>query len=193
MNRRMTFGQYRTMDLTAFAIMLIASESVIQTASTAWFPGQPYTVSVTAAITAIVLMRWKKYAALHAVLGGLVFCFHLKAGPNQYLIYCLGNLGAMLLLPVLRKTGDERIRNDALMSILFALCTQVLMQAGRAAAAAVLGASPAVCFGFFTTDALSVLFTMVIVWIARRLDGIFEDQKKYLLRVQEEKERGDHS
>ena len=34
---------------------------------------------------------------------------------------------------------------------------------------------------------------MVIVWIARRLDGIFEDQKKYLLRVQEEKERGDHS
>ena len=113
MNRRMTFGQYRTMDLTAFAIMLIASESVIQTASTAWFPGQPYTVSVTAAITAIVLMRWKKYAALHAVLGGLVFCFHLKAGPNQYLIYCLGNLGAMLLLPVLRKTGDERIRNDA--------------------------------------------------------------------------------
>ena len=193
MNHRMTFGQYRTMDLTAFAIMLIASESVIQTASTAWFPGQPYTVSVTAAIVTIVLMRWEKYAALHAVLGGLVFCFHLKAGAGQYLIYCLGNLGAMLSLLILRKAGDERIRNDALMSILFALCTQLFMQAGRAAAAGILGTPPAVCLGFFTTDALSALFTMVIVWIARRLDGIFEDQKKYLLRVQEEKERGDHS
>ena len=80
-----------------------------------------------------------------------------------------------------------------LMSILFALCTQLFMQAGRAAAAGILGTPPAVCLGFFTTDALSALFTMVIVWIARRLDGIFEDQKKYLLRVQEEKERGDHS
>ena len=130
MNRRMTFEQYRTMDLTAFAIMLIASESIIQTASTAWFPGQPYTVSVTAAIVTIVLMRWKKYAALHAVLGGLVFCFHLKAGAGQYLIYCLGNLGAMLSLLILRKAGDERIRNDALMSILFALCTQLFMQGG---------------------------------------------------------------
>ncbi len=193
MNRRMSFGQYRTMDLTAFAIMLIASESVIQTASTAWFPGQHYTVSVTAAIVAIVLMRWKKYAALHAVLGGLVFCYHLKAGPNQYLIYCLGNLGAMLSLLIIRTAGDERIRNDALLSILFALCTQLFMQAGRAVTAGILGAPPAVCLGFFTTDALSALFAMVIVWIARRLDGIFEDQKKYLLRVQEEKERGDHS
>ena len=47
------------------------------------------------------------------------------------------------------------------------------------------------CLGFFTTDALSLLFTGVIVWIARRLDGIFEDQKHYLLRVhKKEEEKG---
>ena len=44
--------------------------------------------------------------------------------------------------------------------------------------------------GFFTTDALSDLFTVLIVWITKRLDGIYENQKHYLLRVhKEEKEK----
>ncbi len=34
-----------------------------------------------------------------------------------------------------------------------------------------------------------ILFTLVITWIVRRLDGVFEDQKHYLLRLQEERER----
>ena len=46
-----------------------------------------------------------------------------------------------------------------------------------------LGAAARNCLGFFTTDALSLLFTGVVVWTARRLDGIFEDQKHYLLRI----------
>ena len=56
------------------------------------------------------------------------------------------------------------------------------------ALALVLGAQLKTCFDFFTTDALSGLFTMVIIWIAARLDGILEDQKTYLLRVNKERE-----
>ena len=62
------------------------------------------------------------------------------------------------------------------------------MQLGRALLALVLGAQLKTCFDFFTTDALSGLFTMVILWIAARLDGILEDQKTYLLRVNKERE-----
>ena len=38
----------------------------------------------------------------------------------------------------------------------------------------------------------AVLFTLVLIWIARRLDGIFEEQNHYLLRLkqQENEERG---
>jgi hypothetical protein len=57
------------------------------------------------------------------------------------------------------------------------------MQAGRAITALCLGNEFSRCLGFFTTDTLSLLFVGVIVWIARRLDGIFEDQKHYILRV----------
>ncbi|MBE7003339.1 MAG: hypothetical protein E7425_03515 [Ruminococcaceae bacterium] len=185
MDRQITLQRYRAMDLSAFALMLSISEAVIVTAATRWFPDQLYTVSVTAAVVSIVLMRWGAAAAIHAVLGGAVFCAAAHAEPGQYLIYCAGNLFSLASLLWLRLLGKERIRNDGFLSVTFALCTLLFMQLGRAAAALVLGAAASACLGFVTTDLLSGLFTALIVWIARRLDGIFEDQKHYLLRIHE--------
>ena len=74
------------------------------------------------------------------------------------------------------------------LALVFPLLVQVLMQAGRAAAALLLGVEPADVVGFFTTDSLSLLFTFVIIWIARKLDGVYEDQKHYLLRINAKKE-----
>ena len=66
------------------------------------------------------------------------------------------------------------------------------MQLGRAALALLLGTSLTTSVGFFTTDTLSDVFAMVVVSLARRLDGVFEDQKRYLRRLQEQqnKEKG---
>ncbi len=201
MNHSMTFRQYRRMDLVMFGAMLAAAEAVIVMAATRWFPAEPYTVSAVAAVTAIVLMRWGPWAAIHAVLGALVFCRVSGGTPQQYLIYIIGNLFSMAALLMFRmKSGKERIREDSFLTVTFAILVQLLMQLGRAVTAAVLltaggEASMAAtsCLGFFTTDALSVLFTALILWIARRQDGIFEDQKHYLLRIQqaEKEERGD--
>ena len=44
----------------------------------------------------------------------------------------------------------------------------------------------AIAFGFFTTEAITDLFTLVILWIVRRLDGILEEQQHYLKRIREE-------
>ena len=189
MKRQLTFSQYRWIDLLMFAGMLLVFEYVIISAATRWFPAQPYTVSVVAAVTAIVMMRWGPYAVLHALLGGAVFCFFSGAEPKHYLIYCLGNAAGLLALLLIRLFGSERVRSDSLISLLFALCTQLFMQLGRGAVALVLGSSLASCLGFITTDALSGLFTMVIIWIVRRLDGLFENQKSYLLRLEKEREK----
>ena len=192
MSPHMTFAQYRRMDLALFALMLAVSEALIATAAGRWFPAQPYTVSVVAALTAIVLMRWGAFAAIHAVLGGLVFCAASGGTPAQYVIYCVGNLFSLLALGIIRLVGSERIREDAFLSVAFGLCVLLLMQGGRAVVAAALGAPWGAVVGFFTTDALSGLFTFVIVWISRRLDGIFENQKSYLLRLHRamEEEKG---
>lgn len=186
MNRHMTLKQYRNMDLFLFAVMLIISESLIVNAAIRWFPDQLYTVSVCAAIVSIVLMRWGGWAAIHAVLGGVVYCFWAGGSPKQFVIYAVGNLFSMISLLLIRMLGKERICGNVLLTLLFALCTQLFMQMGRACVSFVMGSPISTGFSFITTDALSGLFSMVIVWIASRLDGVFEDQISYLLRVQAE-------
>lgn len=190
MNRSFSFKQYRGIDLTLFALILCVTEMLIVNAARFWFAEQLYTVSAVAAVTAIVLMRWGPWAAIHAVLGGLVFSLASRGSAQQTLIYCIGNLLAMAALLPLRLLGAERIRKDGFLSVCFGLLILLLMQLGRAVMALMLGTGFSACLGFFTTDALSLLFTGVIIWIARRLDGIFENQKHYLLRIHKEEEKG---
>ena len=188
MNRRLSLKQYRNLDLFFFAVMLCISETLIVNAAIRWYPDQLYTVSVSAAITAIVMMRWGGWAAIHAVLGGIVYCLAAKGTAQQFMIYGIGNLFGLLSLLMIRLLGKDRICGNVLLVLLFALCTQLFMQMGRACIAVINGAAFETGIHFITTDALSGLFTMVIVWIASRLDGVFEDQISYLLRVQKENE-----
>ena len=185
---RFSVGQYRAIDLTLFAFMLIIFETIAVSAATRWFPAEPYTVSVVAAVTAIVMLRWGIWGAIHAVLGGIVFCRASGGTAEQYAIYCIGNLLALGALGLKKAWGTETIRQDALKTMLFGGLTLVLMQLGRFLVSLVFGASAAQALGFFTTDVISLLFTLVIIWIVRRLDGMLEDQNHYLLRVQKEQE-----
>ena len=190
MGHQLSFKQYRAIDLALFAVILWISETLIVTAATRWFADQLYTVSVVGALVAIVLMRWGPWAAIHAVLGGLVFSLASHGSARQILIYCVGDLFSLAMLLPRRWLGAEKIRTDGMLSVGFGLLTLLLMQLGRALTALALGTAFRDCLGFFTTDALSILFTGVIVWVARRLDGIFEDQKHYLLRIHKEEEKG---
>ena len=186
MARQRSLGEYRSIDLAFFALMLIVFEPVLHFAATKLFPAEPYTVSAVAALTAIVMMRWGPWAAIHAALGGVMVCLLSGARWDQYLIYGLGNLLSLTALLLLKRWGKEETRKDALQSIGFGLVTALLMQLGRAVLALVLGNGLSVSLGFFTTGVVTDLFTGVVVWIARRLDGIFEDQIHYLLRIQKE-------
>ncbi|MGN1015769.1 MAG: hypothetical protein ACI4PL_02115 [Faecousia sp.] len=189
MNQKITLSQYRTIDLTILAAVLALCQSLIYLASSRWFPEQLYVVSPVAAMTALVLMRWSAYAGIHAALGGVLFVALSGGSWRHFLIYGIGNLLSLAVLPVLRGGGKEKIRADALRTIVFALAVQLLMQLGRAAMAALLGFGWNGCLGFITTDLLSELFTAFVVWIVRRIDGLFEDQKHYLLRIQSEQTR----
>ena len=83
----------------------------------------------------------------------------------------------------------EPIRSDALRSMAFGGAALLLMQAGRGAVSLLFGASLAQAAGFFTTDSVSMVFTLTVMWIVRRLDGVFENQYHYLRRIQSERER----
>ena len=185
MKRQRTWKEYRAIDLALLALALAVFEFIIVRAANWWFPGQPFTVSLAAAMTSIVYMRWGWWGAIHAVEAGFVFCLFSGGTGEQFAVYCLGNLVSVLSVFLLDAVGKEKVRTGNL-SLAFPILVLLLMQAGRAAAALVLGAGPADLVGFFTTDSLSLVFTFVIVWIARKLDGVYEDQKHYLLRLHAE-------
>ena len=186
MNRQISFSQYRQIDLIILTAVLAISQFFIHVASSFWFPEQLYVVSPVAAVVALVMMRWSGYAAVHAVFGGLFFTALSGGTWQHYIIYGAGNLLSLLALVMFKVYDKERIRQDAFLALAFALITQLLMQLGRAAVAAILGFPAAACLGFITTDLLSALFTLFIIWIVRRIEGLFEDQKHYLLRIQSE-------
>ena len=187
MQKQRTWKQYRLIDLALFAMLTAVFEFIIVSAARWWFPDQLFVVSPAAALVAIVYMRWGAWGAIHAVVSGYVFCLFSDGSQAQFLIYCVGNLLSLPALLLFRAFGKERVRTGSL-SLLFPLLVLVLMQSGRALMSILLGASPAVAVDFFTTDSLSYIFTFVIIWIARKLDGIYEDQKHYLLRIQAQEE-----
>lgn len=188
MQRRMSLKQYRTMDLCVFASILCVCEVLIVLAGTRWFPGELYTLSLSAAVTAVVIVRWGAWAAIPAALGGLSFCLASGATGAQFAIYCGGNLAVLLLCPWVRRVTWQRLHGNVLLAIAYGAAAALLMQTGRALVALTMGHAPGAMIMFYTTDVLSTLFSALIVWICRRLDGMLEEQTHYILRIQKEQE-----
>ena len=87
MKQQMTFRQYRVMDIAMFTVLMCVCETLITLGATRWFPAEPYTLSVTPAVTAIVMVRWGGFAAIPAFLGAFAFCLASGANLWQYVIY----------------------------------------------------------------------------------------------------------
>lgn len=187
MNRQISLSQYRTIDLGILTGLMAISQFVIHFAVTRWHAQYTgYIVSPVAAVVALVMMRWGPWSAIPAALGGVILTWLSNGTSEQMLFYGAGNLLSMLALLYLKGFGKEKVRTNVVLSLLFALAVQLLMQFGRAGVAFLWGHDLLACWGFITTDAMSILFTVVIIWIVRRVEGLFEDQKHYLLRVQQE-------
>ena len=189
MQGQMTKARYRAIDLSLFAIILIVFETVIVRAATQWFPKEAWTVSAVAAITAIVMVRWGAWACIHAVIGGIVFVLISRGGLSQYLIYGIGNLACLAVLPLLKKWGWEKLRENVLVNFLYGILMLLSMQIGRGLISLIFGTRPEIALGFITTDVISYIFTLVILWITARLDGMLEDQEHYLKRLNEQREK----
>ena len=187
MGKKRSLNTYRLIDLAAFAVMLCAFELIIQKAASGTvFRDQAFTVSLAGAMVSIVFMRWGLWGGIHAALAGAVYVFSCGGTARQLIVYALGNLLSLLIVPVMDRTGRERIRKSRLLFIPFGAGTLLLMQTGRALLSLLMGNPLSECLRFITTDSLSLVFTLVILWIARRLDGVYEDQLLYLERINRE-------
>ena len=189
MKQQITFRQYRMMDVLIFTALLSIGEVLIALCATRWFPQELWTLSLAPAVTSIVMVRWGGFAAIPAAIGAVAFCAASGANAGQYAIYILGSLAPLVWCLWLKKGGWQKLREQVLLALFYGASVAWLMQLGRALVALLLGNPVAAVVPFITTDALSTLFAALVVWIARRLDGMLEEQKHYLRRVAEEQEK----
>lgn len=186
-----TIRRYQSVDLMIWSILLLVFEFIVVKAGSVWFRNQLWTLSIIPALVAIVYMRWGVFGIFYSALGGIALCFASGASTQQYLIYTLGNMFSIVLLLMVKFIGKEKIRESVFASIIFALASALSMQIGRGVVAALLGNGIGSVVTFITTDIISDLFALLIVCITRKLDGVFEDQISYLVRVNnEENDKG---
>lgn len=184
-----SFKQYRGIDLTIWLVILSVFEYITVMAAARWFPDELYTLSQVVAVLCIVMMRWGGYAVIHAVAGGIVFCLVQGASPEQIAVYCIGNCFALIALAFFKAVGKETVRTKLHFTVLFTVAAFCGAQLGRWLVSLVFGGTAGSIAAFFTADSLSLLYAVVIVLVSRKVDGLFEDQKSYLIRTEAERRK----
>lgn len=184
-----SFKQYRGIDLAIWLVILSVFEYITVMAASKWFPGELYTLSQVVAVLCIVMMRWDGYAAIHAVAGGIVFCLAQGASIKQIAVYCVGNCFALIALTLFKAVGKEKVRAKVCFTVLFTAVAFCCAQLGRWLVSLVFGGTLGSIATFFTADSLSLLYAVVIVLVSRKVDGLFEDQKSYLIRTEAERRK----
>ena len=186
--KSLSLQQYRAADLTIFAVILCAFEGLIGVAANKWFPEQPFVVSLIYAIVTLVFMRWGAFGVIHAVLGGITYALANGGDAKQYVIYAVGNAFVAFTIFYVHFVGKERIRKNAWLTIVHVGLTYLSITVGRTLAGLIFDRDIIGLFlAFAGPDALSAVLGLVIVLICRRQNGLYEDQKLYLTRTQEQR------
>ncbi len=189
MQNHRTIQQYRLIDLSLFMLLLAVFEAVIVRAGVSWFSREAWMVSAVPAITAVVMVRWGPWCAVHAVLGSLVTVVAKGGSWPEHLILAGGSLVVLAVFPLLKKAGWRKLHSSFLFCLLFALLVTLCMQLGRALLSLAFGAGIDGAWRLIATDSVTLIFSATIVWITSRLDGILEDQAHYLKRLSNEPEQ----
>ncbi|MCR4855721.1 MAG: hypothetical protein K5908_06085 [Erysipelotrichaceae bacterium] len=187
----MSFKQYRAIDLVLFIGMYALCEYLAIKAATVWFD-EPYSISIMLAMLVIVMMRWDRYCLIHAVVYAFLFVSFHRGSLTQYLVYLIGNLGFMITLIYMRKVTKEKIAASFFGSLAYLLLGFLLMEVFRGLASMLIaGSDVRVIMEFILTDMLSLVFAILVIIVVRRVDGLFVDQKKYLLELNSQEEKID--
>ena len=184
---QITFKQYRTIDISILVALTIIFEGIATLASAKWFAAQPVAISIGLAMICIVMMRWGIPAAIAAAAAGFVFCILSGASAQQYVIYCIGNIFALLGMVWFKVFGKEGIRKSLWLITLFVSTAYLGQVLGRSIIAILFGDPVGAFVTFITTDIMSLVFAILVIALFRKTDGMLEDQKTYLLRLDKQK------
>lgn len=198
-SRLISVKQYRATDLFVFALIATVAEVLTYFAGK-WFPsGAMYTFSLLVPIVLTVMMRWGWVGVLYATWCGLLNCL-LGLGSGgvagaQYASYIIGNSFIAVMLIPMHLIGREKIHKHWWSSVLITIGGWLSVYFGRSVVWAIAftispinGLKAWAGFELFAiSELLSLAMAVVVVLVLRRLDGMFEWQKTYLMRLDSER------
>lgn len=179
------------MDLFIWIILVLVFELIATFATTRWFDQQAVAISITLAMTCAVMVRWGWRAAAIAVAGGAAFSFASGASAEQYAIYCVGNAFALVGLLVIKWLGEERIRQKFFEKMIYVIVSYIGVALGRWLVSLLFGGEIMTFVVYLTTDVISLVFAVVIAHILSKCDGMLENQKTYLFRLERERKENE--
>lgn len=186
----MSVQKYRTIDLAVWLAITVGLEALIILAI-GFNPNEAYVISVTIPVTLLVMMRWGGWSLIHAAGGGIALALLMGADWRTVLIYGLGNCLVAANLLWFHAVGKEKIRAGGMALAVYTATGWLLMCVGRGLVATLLvpdGSLLTHVLGFGRADSLTLLISLLALFIARRQNGVFEDQLQYLRRISKEEE-----
>ena len=191
--RFISFRQYKYTDLFFFALVLGISELLIFCAFKLWFKGavDKFYINFMLAIVLTVIMRWGWVGGIYAVADGVVQCAMEGGNWQSYLTYMAGTACVLSVLLLTKFLGKEKIRSKWYFTLIYIVIGWVSVNLGISCMCAIFGnsflSSLATSFGLGVYGALPLAGAIVVIMILRQLNGMFEDQKHYLIRQDKER------
>ena len=191
--RFISFRQYKYTDLFFFALVLGLSELLVFCAFKLWFKStvDKFYINFMLAIVLTVIMRWGWVGGIYAVVDGVVQCAIGGAGWQGYLTYIIGTACIFFVLLLTKFVGKEKIRGKWYLTLAYILVGWVSVNLGITCMSAIFGtnflSALGTNFGFGVYGVLPLAGAIAVIMILRRLNGMFEDQKHYLLRQDRER------
>ncbi len=192
-SRLISFKQYRITDLLLFALILTIFDMIAHFAPIALKQGADYTFVLTVPIVLLIMIRWGWQSALFAVGDGLLLSALNNTGVWQsYVSYAVGNSFILLLLVAVRFIGKEKITGKWFFSVVFVISGWILQILGVTLMMWITTGGDFLGYlaanaGFGATGLISLAVGIALFLVLRRLDGMVEDQKHYLLRLDAER------
>lgn len=192
--RYISFRQYKYTDLFFFALILALSEILIYCAFRFWFKTthDKYYINFMLAIALTVIMRWGWVGGLYAAVDAVILCAVQGAGWQSYLTYIIGALCILSVLLLTKFVGKEKIRSKWYLTLAYIFVGWVSVNFGITCMSAVFGenflSALLRSFGLGVYGVMPFAAAIVVIMILRRLNGMFEDQKHYLIRQEQERQ-----
>lgn len=186
MNKRLSFKEYRAIDLLIYTAIVIIFEIISQKA-VSWL-NVSISFSLFFALSLLVIMRWNFYAIIPVLGSQITYSIMLGSSLKNYLVYIIGSIFIFIVTLFFVK-GKEKMKNPWII-VLYIFSGYFAVEIGRSFIAIFFGSSFfKTLVGFLGTDIINIFIAFLIIFIARRQDGVFEDQKSFLIRKEKEDQK----